>query len=348
MFYLFNLLLIPLYYFIIRQSSNDRCRADELFFKIACLHAILFRALADPYNYVDTVVYAEAYEDIGGMTFSECLTCFYVEWGVGYVALNWLLSRISSDPLFLFTVLSIGTVGGAMLFYRKTSYAYLLTVLFYLTYPMLYYQSFGVVRQHFSCVLLLAALYNIDSYRLSVPLAIIAALMHTSSLIFLPFFFWRRFRFDRKPIAFYLAFTAIAVVVFRGAVSAVLTFFPRNEDFADEGSSNVVPIIVFGITACMMHFSGASKRLKTETEKTLFSFLLYGVVLSLCCSGFAGGGRLTIVFLYVIPVLLTYLKKYTRQRAEWYYGYCLALFCLIVLLLYIGYEPGKYDYLAVF
>ncbi len=348
MFCLFNLLLVPLYYLIIRQTNKDRRKADNFFLKVVCLHAILFRSLADPFNYTDTVNYAQAYEDISGMTFAESLTCPYISWGLGYVVLNWLLSRISSDPHFLFIVLSIVTVGGVMCFYKKTSYAYLLTVLFYLTYPMLYYHSFGVVRQHFSIVFLVAALYNIDNYKLSVPLAIVAALMHTSSLIFLPFFFWRKLKFERMPLAFYLIIATVVFVGFRMVLSVVLGFLPRNEDFAEEGSSNIIPVVVFGVTAFLMHLSGASKRLNTETEKNLFSFLLYGVALSLCCSGLSGGGRLTMVFMYVIPVLLTYLKKYTRQKAVWYYGYCFALFCLVVLLLYLGYKPMKYDYVTVF
>lgn len=348
MFYLFNLLLVPLYYFIIRRGCSDRRKTERVFLKVACLHAILFRALADPFNYVDTVNYAQAYEDISEMTFSECLTCYYADWGVGYIVLNWLLSRISSDPQILFTFLSVATVGGVMLFYMKTSHAYLLTVLFYLMYPMLYYMSFGVVRQHFSLMFLLAALYNVDNYKLSIPLATLGALTHTSSLIFLPFFLWQRFKFDRKPLVFYLICAAMIIVVFRSTISAILVFYHRYEQFDEAGSNNVIPIVVFGITTFMMYFSGASKRLQTDKERNIYSFLLYGVTMAFCVFSFAGGGRFTLVFMYVTPVVLTYLKKYTKQKEVWYYPLCMALFCLIILLLYIGYKPMKYDYKAVF
>ena len=348
MFYLFNLLLIPIYYFLIQKSSSNRQKNNELFFKVVCIHAVLFRVLANPLNYTDTQGYALAFENISKMSFSECLTCFYVDWGIGYVVLNWLLSRISSDPLILFTFLSVATVGGVMLFYKKTSHAYLLTVMFYLMYPMLYYMSFGVVRQHFSIVFLLAALYNIRNYKISIPLAVLGALMHSSSFIFLPFFIWQKFRFDRKPVVFYLACAIVIVVVFRGAISAILAYFPHNENFADEGSNNIVPIVVFGVTAFLLYLSGASKRLQTATERNIYSFLLYGLVISLCAFGYAGGGRLPLVFMYIIPVVLTYLKKYTGQKGAWYYPWCFALFCLIILLLYIAYDPMKYDYKTIF
>lgn len=348
MFYLFNLLLVPLYYFIIRGGCSDRRKAESIFFKVACLHAILFRALADPFNYVDTANYAQAYEEIGNMTFLECITCPYISWGVGYVVFNWLLSKVSVETIFLFTVLTVVTVGGVMKFYSKTSYAYLLTVMFYLMYPMLYYMSFGVVRQHFSIIFFLAALYNIDKYKVSVPLALTAVLMHTSSIILLPFFFWRKLKFDRKSIVFYLICTIMFVVAFRSAMSAVLAFFPRNADFMEEGSSNIVPVVVYGMMVLGIYFSGASKRFKTDTEKNIFSFLLYGLVIALCSLDLAGGGRLSLAFMYVIPVVLTYLKRYAKHKGLWYGGYCVALFGLILLQLYLSYEPGSYDYLSIF
>lgn len=347
MFYLFNLLLILVYFFLIHESSSNRKKNNELFFKVVCIHAVLFRALANPLNYTDIQVYCSAFENISMMTFPECLTCLYVNWGVGYVVLNWLLSRISTDPLILFTFLSIATVGGVMLFYKKTSYAYLLTVLFYLMYPMLYYMSFGVIRQHFSVVFLLAALYNINNYKVSIPLATLGVLVHTSSLIFLPFFFWQRFKIDRKPLIFLIC-AAIIIVFFRSSISAILAFPHRNEQFASEGGNNVVPIVVLSMTAFLMYFSGASKRLQTDRERNIFSFLLFGVVMSLCVFGYYGGGRATLVFMYVVPVVLSYLKKYTKQKEVWYYLYCVALFCLIILLLRLNYNFGDYDYKTVF
>ena len=106
-------------------------------------------------------------------------------------------------------------------------------------------------------------------------------------------------------------------------------------------------LIVF-LTIFLMYFSGARKRLRTTTEMNIYSFILYGFVISLCAFGFAGGGRLTLVFMYVIPVVLTYLKKYTGEKGAWYYPWCFALFCLIILQLYIAYDPMKYDYKTIF
>ena len=128
MFYLFNLLIIPLYYLVIRIITSNKHSANKFFFLVISFHAILFRALANPYNYQeDTFLYAEGFQSISDMTFSDAVLSvnFYTHWGPLYLALNWVLGRITTDPAILFVVVAFLTVGLILWFYYKTSYSFL-------------------------------------------------------------------------------------------------------------------------------------------------------------------------------------------------------------------------------
>ena len=113
---------MPLYYLVLRLVTTRR-EADRLFMWIVAVHAILFRALANPYNYVDTRVYASTFKVIGSWTLKHAVidTNTYTELGRGYLLYNWILSRVSNDPSILFVVTGIIAVGGIMLYYKKTA-----------------------------------------------------------------------------------------------------------------------------------------------------------------------------------------------------------------------------------
>lgn len=350
MFYLLNLLLVPIYWCIIYHLNGARKKKHNLFFGIILIHAVLFRALANPLNYTDTEGYAIAYENIATYSLTEALTSIYGAWGVGYVGLNWLLSRVSSDPYLLFFFLSVISVGGVLLFYKKTSYGLLASIMLYLTYPMLYYMSFGVVRQHFSIVFILYSLYYFDRFKISITFALTAILMHTSAIVFIPFYIWRKIDL-RKKNAVVVASTVISCfVAMRLLMGVILSYLPRylDEGFGSEGeANNSLPIILIGFTLFLLNLSKASKRLSSKMETNIYSFMLYGLAVSLFCFGLKGAGRFTLPFIYVLPVVITYIKKYGFNKSIYYYCYLISFFVFIIWRIYASYDPTTYDYISI-
>ncbi len=53
MAYLYNLFLVPLYYLLIKTNSKNHICSSRLFYIVVGIHAFLFKALANPYNYVE-------------------------------------------------------------------------------------------------------------------------------------------------------------------------------------------------------------------------------------------------------------------------------------------------------
>ena len=337
MYYLLNLLLIIVYYFFITKIKVNHNKRNKYFINIVCIHAILFRVFANPMNYVDTDGYAYAFEYISTNSLEESVLGVYSTWGVGYVALNWVLSRISTNPMILFTFLSIVTVGGIILFYKKNSYAYFITILFFLLHPMLYYQGFGVVRQHFAIVFLLWALYYSDNNKIMLLLSIVAFLMHPSCIVIFPFLLWRKIPFAKRGLFFFILFTIVGLIVMRATMSMVLSFLPRYEEngFGGDGDNNIIPVFLLGFVIIVMFISGTYKHLKLKKEKNILSFILYGFVVAIFGIGMQGAGRLTLPFIYVLPVFLSYLYKYSKHIKVYYYSCLCIIFGLLFLMLYI-------------
>ena len=319
MIYILNFLVVLLYFGLFRFLLPKR-KAELLFVLTFAIHAILFRALAYPFDFVDTSNYAKAYQNIFSYDFYKAVFMKnrYTEWGRGYVAVNWLLSRVSRDYMLMFITLSVVTVGSTIWFYAKTSYSILLTVLLYLAYPTLYLMGFAVLRQHLAAAVVLIALYHIRNYKISVPLALLAPLLHASGIVLLPFFLWRKINFKRLASVEMLAFTVVAVVVMRlsiGYLMNVAGIFSggRNASFGSQSvGTNIVPLAIIGIlmvmaVACRL-FNKCSGR-----DYEILNFMAYGFAISVFGLGLYGAGRLTLFFLYVVPVVITFFNRYSNS-----------------------------------
>jgi len=346
MIYLINLLLVPIYYFLIKAFSRRKEIVNKLFFIVVGTHAVLFRALADPYVYVDTRGYAAAFSSIQTWSFKEAVLTenYFTNWGQGYVALNWLIGQFTSDPAYLFIVLAIVSVGGVIFYYYKTSYTPLLTVLFYLLYPMMYFQGFGVVRQHLAIVFVLWALYYMENLKIAIPLTVIGILCHTSTIIVVPFYFIRDFDIRDFNILKLGIYSLGGFLLASLGAGFMLSFFSRYETVLEsEGEQhNIVPVVVIGITIISFLLSGILKKIKDKKDLYIIRFLIFGFIIALFGTTVPRAGRATLYFIYIVPVAFSLLYKYTSNKTKWIsILYTLVLFAIEFLLVNI--QRAKYQ-----
>lgn len=347
MFYLINLLLIIVYYLIIKNTNRIKPEKSKKVFAILVgCHAILFRALANPFNYVDTEGYASAYEDLAEMSWIEFL--FYSkEWGVGYVFINWVLGHISSDYTLLFVFMSIISVGPVVWFYYKTSHDMLLTMLFFLMYPMMYYMGFGVIRQHVAVAFVLLALYYSHSIKISLPLVLVACSFHTSAILVLPFYIWQKVNIQNKGFAAYVFLLVGGLLVIRFTAPMILSQLSSNrydEALAVGDNNNIVPVLYLGSMVLMFYLNGFSNKQMSIQEKNIVSFIMYGVIIALFSTGMEHLGRTTLYYMYVLPTSFTLLSKYNRNLSTINNIYVMLAFLLLIIQLYLSYSPEKYVY----
>lgn len=317
MVYLYNLLLIPLYYALIAASFPDLKKRNKAFAIVVCLHATLFRALANPFNYVDTDLYADGFVAISQMSFQDAILSinYYTHWGQGFLLFNWLVGLITQDYTLMFFLASFLAVIPVIWYYYKTSKNLLLPVLLYLTYPMMYYMGFGVLREHLAVPFVLLALYYVDNLKVSIPFAIIAVLFHTSAIIFFPYYFWRRINFSSKNKVKLIIFIALLVLLMRVSMGYVLSFMPKYDEIvgSKEIQNNYIPVLLFGIISFFIATLDVRKISKRDVD--IQSFIYYGLSVSLFSVGLAGLGRLTIYFLYVMPLAISMYLAYSRKQA---------------------------------
>lgn len=340
MIYLFNLLLIPIYYFVINATIHNKKKARNYFFLVVALHAILFRALANPYVYPDTQRYTYAFDYIAGMKFKEMAFSInqFTGWGVGYLILNWIIGQLTHDATYLFIVLSVISVGGVMLFYYKTSYTPLLTVVLYLSYPMMYTMGFGVVRQHLAVVFVLWALYYADKLKYSIPLILIGILCHTSSMVFLPFYFIRNLNLKKFNSFNLFWFSVIGFVVMTFLVGYVLSFLSRYEEvMQEEGEqTNIVPVFMIGVTVLLFYITGIVKRISEIRDKMILRFLIYGLVIALFGMTVPVAGRLSLCFIYALPVAVSILYNHKSKNNKDFVSIYITVILLAVSFLVYG------------
>lgn len=345
--YLLNFILVITYYFIITQIAPNKYKAKKKFVTLVCIHAVLFRALANPYNYVDTEVYAEAFCQISSWSFADVLNPlnFYAEWGQGYVILNWLLSKISTEPQFMFASLSVLSIVPVMWFYFKTSHSILFTIVIYLLYPMFYYMGFGVLRQHLATGFVLLALYYVDKLKYSIPLALLALSFHISVVVFFPFYLWKRLNLNGRNISKSLFMVVVVCVVIRYLFENIMMSFTRYSHYLDSSSSenNIVPVFFLGSVVLMLWINNVYQHISERNESNIAGIILYGFAVSLIGIGMPGMGRTSLYFLYVFPSAITLLDKYS-SNVMLIEIYKMGILCFVILLLLMSYDSHPYAY----
>lgn len=327
---------VVVWFVLIKTLRTDAATQRKLFFVIVTIQVLLFHALRDPFIFPDNAGYAKAFGEIRLKSFHEA--CIeqnnYTMWGRGYILLNWLLGRISSDFSILFFSTSCIMILCTFWFYYKTSYKMLFSSLAYLLYPFLFYQSMFVIRQHLAAAVLLLALLYIKRLKISIPLFVLAVLFHITAIVFAPFYFLYYYIKKISLIKMVIIGTLILLICNIGMVY-FLQNFERYEHYQDISKSNTLPVLVMG-SVLIVHLINRSFKYNLEDyDSIILKYLVYVTFVLVGLMG-TGGGRLASYFIYIMPVALPMIFKYNQSMMirKRIFGciYFVALFYLWILL----------------
>lgn len=332
------------------MAGQNKAESKKKFAVATCLHAVFFRALANPYNYVDTGWYYRGFYEMSAMKIDTLFSTYnpYIDWGVGFDFLIWCIGHFSHNPVSLYIIVALLTLVPLYNFFYKTSDNLFLTIIIFVLYPMLYLHGFGVIRQHLAVTFVLLALYYIDIRKISIPLAMLAISIHTSAIVFIPYYIWRILPFKKMAMKKALFYICCSVIVGRMMLSSILSSLSRYSELLTSGevANNIVPVLLIG-GAVFVGFLGKMNKKLDGIRNELFNFSCYGLAIALFGIGIPGMGRLTLYFIYVIPVLVTFFPFALQKYKNIGVSYVILLFILIVILRAIdlnGKNSFNYNY----
>jgi len=277
----------------------------------ATIHLTLFHALRNPYIYPDNGTYGWIYSDMPTYSLIEIVT-ENIGWEKGYMLYNYLLAQIFPNTEALFISTSLFMVCTFMFLVYKWSYIPWISVLIYILHPMLFYTSLFVLRQHLAMVIVLLALYFINDYRKSLPLALLGISFHASAVVFLPFFIWNKIynqSFSIKKILFYVF---ACVLISRLCFVVIVMLFPRYVHYLDKESSNLFPFVLIASLFVLYYRLGIFKVAIVGKDVILLKYLSFGLLVTSCAIGLPIG-RLTSYIIYAYPFLVPLLFKYVKK-----------------------------------
>lgn len=327
---LINMLVLPTY------------KKHVYYIICATIHLALFHALRDPYIYPDNWIYGWTYSDMPTYSLKEIMS-ENIGWEKGYMLYNYLLAQIFPNTEALFISTSLFMVCTFMFLVYKWSYIPWVSVLIYILHPMLFYTSLFVLRQHLAMIIVLLALYFINDYRKSLPLALLGISFHASAVVFLPFFVWNKIYNQLFSIKKILMFVFISILITRLCFVMIVMLFPRYTIYLDRESSNLFPFILIASLFLLYSWLGVFKTVTDEKDIILLKYLSYGLLFTSCAIGLPIG-RLTSYIIYVYPLLVPLLFKYVnKNNLILAVLYLVFILVLIVINIYISFSSsGSY------
>lgn len=350
MTYLFNFLLILVYYVFFISTIKDKHKAYKYFAIVAGVHVVLFRALANPFNYVDADNYLTSFPIICDMSFEDaCLKLNgFSATGHGFVIYQWLLGRIAVNDYILHSVTAIINISLVVWYYRKVSENIFLPLMIFLAYPMLYYMSFGVIRQHLAAAVILMALCYVDDLKKSLPFYIIAVTIHPSAMIFAVYYVLRKVPLYSMNLVKLLLLGGIFAFFMGKILNVLLSYLVHFQDYeSGAGSTNIVPFVWTLGFVTILQLSTIKKVKLPQKPYHVINFSVLGFFLTVFGLGLPGGGRLCIYNYYVLPLAIMICGKYMKKNAKVLYVlYLFANLLLIALLIYMdaGNDNNNYNY----
>ena len=107
--------------------------------------------------------------------------------------------------------------------------------------------------------------------------------------------------------------------------------------------TNIVPVLIMGLLIVMAMAEGLYRKCHGR-EYEILNFLTYGFAISLFGLGLNGAGRLTVVFLYVVPVIVTYLYHYSKTLLTMNNLFVVLLFALFAKQMYYVHSSWVRDF----
>ncbi len=316
-----NFFLFILYVFVICESNLiERKYRKPVFFVLALFQLILIHGLIEPSSIPDIPIYKSVYERLANQPISAVFTDIYhsaygENFEVGYKLAMSLVGKISNSFTFFLLLNSFILCLLYFRFFYKYSPVFSISVLLFILLP--FNQSLFVLRQHLSlAILLLAYPYILNHKPIKfLGIVILATLIHSSSIVFLPVYFL--YRIKNKKIMF-LALAAMLVIALQlqPLLSLLSIYMANNERYSGYVENTMVKIASKGVIMAIVLFVYCyvmkGEIFKDGINRLVFVISLWGVLFNMMI-GEAGAGRIFLCYYFImliqIPLIIAKIKN---------------------------------------
>lgn len=309
--YLLNCLIVVLYGVIISPNKSHKRR--EFFLLLTYVHLLLFHILRDPFIYPDSDNYLDGFNlAIECSSFKDLIynPVVFLRFEPGYMILNYIASRFCSSEYTIFIASSIIIISGYVYVVKRYSKSPLLSILIILLYPLIFQQSFFVLRQHIACAIFMFSLPYIETRQLGKYILIVfcAIMFHYSAIVLLPLYWIYSFRLSSlKPM--YIIYFIVFYILARLLLNYVSVINDRYSDYMLNGG-NLLVCAIFLLTSVLYIIFIKNKRvlLNNSENRMIITYNMYALIICLITLGLSLG-RMTNYFSFYLCVIIPFLYK---------------------------------------
>ncbi|MFV8291714.1 EpsG family protein [Aerococcus viridans] len=345
-FYIFNLFSLFIWYFLVEFTSLAKKSKNKIFIIFVTMQLITLSALRDFSVGADTATYAVRYNIISNTSWSNLSNISdMLDFEMGYIYFNKLLTEINSNPQFLFLVTSIIIYSLLGMFIHENSK---IPVISYFVFLSMGYwgNSLNALRQYIAISIILLALNSLikQNSLIFILLVAFASLFHTSALVFLIIYPISKIKIG-KVYYTSLIFLLLISSVFSTSITRFAISMFKYEDLLSylgkgSGIGMLSLLIVIAIIAQIYTFKSSNENGNLD----LFIKILHiGIILNVLAMYFSLFGRLmlyfTIVLIIIIPNVI-YSMKIPKDRMIAIFV-TLSILTIIYTFWILSYDVGR-------
>lgn len=263
---------------------------------------------------------------------------------IGYLYYNYYLTRIFSDPQFLFIISSIIMYASFASFIWKYSKMPWLSVMLFFTYSLFTFSMSGI-RQSLAIAFLFWAVDFLiqKKYTWSIALVLFASLFHESAILFLPCLLLRWIKLTNKTVLLSILAGIIGYLFLGGLLNWIFERFASYENYTNSmyftGDTRVASILGLIIALFIFFYSYSVYRKQiyrfSDDEKGInelfLKIYLVNVVLLILCLKVNLIDRFALYYSVYSMILLPNFIFYSASRNK-------RMLIFVILLFFYLYE----------
>ena len=282
MIYILILLVIVFFVFLLDNGkknlvlfNNKKMKIDSTYFYIIGTVLILISGLRKYTIGIDTYAYKVRFEQIKSLDFRNFLNNIELEYGYNF--LEFLLSRITDNFQLLLIIIAIIYVTSVSRIIKKYSANPPISFILFLT---LGFYTFGMssIRQTIAISITLLSFDYIVEKKLFkfISFVLIASFFHTSALIFLPSYWFSKFRVNKKSVATFVVVALVTFLLKDNLRELMMVLFPRNYEVVETGGEL---FYIFMLLSLMVGFLFKKSLVNSSYFNKYFYFMIVAAII---------------------------------------------------------------------